>query len=612
MQKDEIFLQRKEMKQKSHAVVRSHYVVLVFLTLILIMFGTEFNYNLMGWGKLTSDTSENDPGNLLSAGDVYSYGDVWNDIISGNLDEGNTKAEKISAQMKDNPSSEMLGRSNGVLAMVINTLFSGQLISKLGLTVRTLLHSNEAVALIFIAGSFLLYAFVFVFLKNAYSAVIRRIYLEARVYKYVSFLDVTFFLAVRKWFNIAMILLLQYVYTLLWSLTIVGGLIKWFSYFAVPYIAAENPTMKPKEVIALSRKMMNGHKMELFKYTVSMLGWILLGIITFGISDMLYGTPYRLANYTEFYVKIREAAIREGIEGTEKLYDRYLFEQADRILLYETYFDVVDEITLIHENKVEFGGWKRKIADWFGIWLGTLEEKKAYDNQEGRTFAIRRLKRSMSGEAYPEWLNPLWQKREVEKTGNFSFLRNYSVWTLFLLFITFCFVGWIWEVALHFMQTGQFANRGTLHGPWLPIYGTGGVIVLILCSRFRKNPVAEFFTAVLLCGILEYTSGWFLEMKYHQRWWSYDGYFLNLHGRICAEGLLVFGIGCCAVVYLLAPMFDFLLSMVKQKILIGVCLVLLVIYGADVAYSSGHPNMAEGAVEAAEAAEFTEKKKASA
>ena len=147
------------------------------------------------------------------------------------------------------------------------------------------------------------------------------------------------------------------------------------------------------------------------------------------------------------------------------------------------------------------------------------------------------------------------------------------------------------------MQTGEFANRGTLHGPWLPIYGMGGLIVMILCSRFRKYPVTEFITAIVLCGILEYCSGWFLEAKYHQRWWSYDGYFLNLHGRICAEGLLVFGVGCCAVVYLLAPAFDHMISGIKKEVLIGLCLVLGIAYGTDVLYSGKHPNMAEGAVE---------------
>ena len=125
------------------------------------------------------------------------------------------------------------------------------------------------------------------------------------------------------------------------------------------------------------------------------------------------------------------------------------------------------------------------------------------------------------------------------------------------------------------------------------------VVVLLLCSRFRRNPVVEFFTAVVLCGIIEYFSGLFLEMKYHQRWWSYDGYFLNLHGRICAEGLLVFGIGCCLVVYLIAPVSDYLFSKVKTRVLIPICLVLAGIFMIDKVYSGAHPNTAEGAVEAA-------------
>ena len=40
------------------------------------------------------------------------------------------------------------------------------------------------------------------------------------------------------------------------------------------------------------------------------------------------------------------------------------------------------------------------------------------------------------------------------------------------------------------------------------------------------------------------------------KWWDYSGYFLNLHGRICAEGLLVFGVGGMIVVYILAPLID--------------------------------------------------------
>ena len=78
------------------------------------------------------------------------------------------------------------------------------------------------------------------------------------------------------------------------------------------------------------------------------------------------------------------------------------------------------------------------------------------------------------------------------------------------------------------------------------------------------------------------------------RWWDYTGYFLNLHGRICAEGLLVFGIGGMAIVYVLAPFLDGLLRRLPSGLLIGVGILLLCLFAADQVYSSGHPNEGKG------------------
>ena len=40
---------------------------------------------------------------------------------------------------------------------------------------------------------------------------------------------------------------------------------------------------------------------------------------------------------------------------------------------------------------------------------------------------------------------------------------------------------------------------------------------------------------------------------------------MNLDGRICAEGLLVFGLGGMAIVYVVAPLLDNLLQKVNEK-----------------------------------------------
>ena len=38
-----------------------------------------------------------------------------------------------------------------------------------------------------------------------------------------------------------------------------------------------------------------------------------------------------------------------------------------------------------------------------------------------------------------------------------------------LLFFLFCAAGWVWEVALGVVTTGQVINRGFLRGPWLQV-----------------------------------------------------------------------------------------------------------------------------------------------
>ena len=605
MKRENTALRRKEMKEKSRKIVRKHYFVLAFLILILVLFGTEYSGLLSSW-QLTSTGREGlpvriNPNNRFSDLSAIEPKEILNMVLGNTALTDNPLVALLSQKARTGEESAALGRTNGVLAQIVNTISSGKLSTQVIKSITSITRSDRMTSVVLIIGALVWFALIYIFLKEVYSAVMRRVFLEARVYEKVSVFDVTYFLQVKKWLHASWVMLVQRIFLFLWSLTVVGGVIKYFSYWAVPYIVAENPAAPAKEVVTLSRKMMDGHKLELFKFQLSMIGWNLLGILTFGISELVYGLAYRHACYCEFYAQIRENALSSGMEGSAILNDRYLFEVADRILLYENYFDIVDEITLIHEGRVELGKMQKFLADFFGIWIGPVHVKKAYDEQEGRKYAIRQYKMAMLGEAYPYRLNALYNEKSTPQKTHFSPLRSYPVWVLFLLFIAFCFAGWSWEVALHLIQTGKFANRGTMYGPWLPIYGTGGVLVLILCSRFRKNPVQEFFTAVLLCGTLEYLSGWYLETRFHQRWWSYDGYFLNLHGRICAEGLLVFGVGCCVVVYLIAPIFDYVLSMAKTSVLIGITVVLAVVFNTDMVYSSSHPNMVEGAIEAEDA-----------
>lgn len=175
-----------------------------------------------------------------------------------------------------------------------------------------------------------------------------------------------------------------------------------------------------------------------------------------------------------------------------------------------------------------------------------------------------------------------------------SYQTDYSVSSLILMFFTFSFAGWLWEVGLHLVVDGMFFNRGFLTGPWLPIYGTGGVLILVLLKRWRSRPLLSFGLILLLCGTVEYFAGLFLETLFGVRWWNYSGMLFQIQGRVCLEGLLLFGAGGLFIIYIAAPVLDGRfqrLSELQKNVLCGA---LLLIFLLDLACSFLSPNMGFG------------------
>jgi uncharacterized membrane protein len=92
----------------------------------------------------------------------------------------------------------------------------------------------------------------------------------------------------------------------LWLLLlIIPGIVKTYAYSMTFFILAENKGMPVLEAITLSRKMMNGHKMDLFLLFLSFIGWFILVVITFGIAGV-WVYPYFYATLTNFYLSVKE------------------------------------------------------------------------------------------------------------------------------------------------------------------------------------------------------------------------------------------------------------------------------------------------------------------
>lgn len=172
--------------------------------------------------------------------------------------------------------------------------------------------------------------------------------------------------------------------------------------------------------------------------------------------------------------------------------------------------------------------------------------------------------------------------------------RNYSFVSYALMFFIFSFIGWAWEVGIHIIEDGTFINRGTMLGPWLPIYGFGGICGILILKRFIDDHVKTFLLICALCAAVEYITSWYLDRFKHIRYWDYTGYFGNVNGRICFEGILIFGFAGCAGIYVMAPFFDDLLKKIPYKVCLYVSVILIVLFAADLGYSKFHPNTGKG------------------
>ncbi len=595
---------RKDTKRLAKTALKKHYLIYVIVCSISAILGIQYVSSIdifkMGFNNLRSYSDVVDSGTTT---EIPGISDVWSLLARGEFE----KSQDASKQLLENKTQpkkyafmdKTFGRSKGVLSHVVNQLSSGAILITAYSSIQFIVVSRSVTTAVFIALSFFTVLFIWIFILNVYKAAAKRIFLEGRIYSRVPASKFMFFMKVKKWINASLTMLLTTVYKTLWSLTIIGGFIKECSYFCVPYIVAENPGISPNQAITLSRKMMRGHKWEYFVFQLSFTGWKLLGFLTIGLSDLLFANPYMETAFCEYFIYVRSLAKENNIENIDLLNDTFLYEIPDSQLLRETYSDVWHLRSMPTPDLSHRKGILGKILDFFGITLAYGKRDAEYEKSVKCSVKAEHFKNVSEGLSYPSRLSPFHPEESRQRLEYVHYLRHYSVTSLVLMFFIFAFAGWIWEVMLHFITSGKFVNRGVLHGPWLPIYGCGGILILTVLNKCRKKPVMQFVSAVVLCGIVEYSTSVYLEYANNgQKWWDYSGYFLNINGRICAEGLFVFGMGGLIIVYFAAPLLDNLIRKIRTKLLIPLCAALLIIFLCDTVYSSKYPNTGEGITKA--------------
>ena len=582
---------RRECKSAAKRSVRSHYFVFVLMCLFAAFIGAEF---------------------ILSDNFISSRSDVM-DIVARDYEDTIIETEHRAASMtgasvlsdkirgatelvefEDEETNEVFSRSSGTINHIINAFTNGTIVDTISSVVLNIVGSKSVADTVMIGVSSVIAVAFWMFVQLVYTSVIRRVALEARIYKKVSINRFLFFMRTKSWLNAALTLTVYSVISYLALATIVAYPVVFYGLCMVPYILAENPKIKPFEAIRLSWRMTRGNKWNMFVNSFTLFGWNVLGVITAGITNIFFTNPYKIAIYSEFYARLRADAIANSIKGSEYFNDRYLFEKCDLNRLKGAYPEAVHVLSIPEYKLENLTGAKKFFAEHFGVVLWNTKDEIKYEENQASRQRIKYMRDEMEGMAYPTKLAPIPESRKESRFSSMHYMRHYSVLSLVTMFFIYSGFGWVWEVVYYYMLQGHYINRGVLHGPWLPIYGAGGIAILIFLFPLRKSPSKHFFATMVLCGTLEYVTSVILEYAFGAEWWNYDGFFLNINGRICLEGLLVFGLAGLAFIYFLSPIIDDRIRKINPAKLLPVAIVLIALFVFDFIYSNIHPNMGDG------------------
>ena len=162
-----------------------------------------------------------------------------------------------------------------------------------------------------------------------------------------------------------------------------------------------------------------------------------------------------------------------------------------------------------------------------------------------------------------------------------DFLTQYT-----LTFVLYAFIGYVCEVIYCSIGQRKLVNRGFLYGPWLPIYGCGGLIVEIFLVPLKKYPILVFLFGMVLTSIVEYIGSWGLEKIFSIKLWDYSKHKLNINGRVCLLNSTLFGIMSIALVYFVQPYIQKLISLIPEIIRYNLADLLRILFTVDLTMST--------------------------
>lgn len=154
---------------------------------------------------------------------------------------------------------------------------------------------------------------------------------------------------------------------------------------------------------------------------------------------------------------------------------------------------------------------------------------------------------------------------------------KYQIFLIMVLVFVFSGIfGFIYETIFYKIDLGYFVKRGSTFGPWIPIYGFGGLFIIAFCHKFKDKPFVVLILSSLICGVLEFLTGYLLYHIGGIRLWDYNTEILNfgnIGGYICLRSIAFFGISSLFLIYCVLPLLKYYCNKLSTKLLSFISLI---------------------------------------
>mgnify|MGYP001125219754 CR=1 FL=1 len=120
-------------------------------------------------------------------------------------------------------------------------------------------------------------------------------------------------------------------------------------------------------------------------------------------------------------------------------------------------------------------------------------------------------------------------------------MYSYSMTQWMFFFYVYCFAGWCIESAYVSVVSRKLTNRGFMRGPFLPLYGSGAIMMLVVSMPFKDNLFLTYVAGCIGATVLEYVTGVTMEALFQVRYWDYSNIPFNFQGHVCLGTSLAWG-----------------------------------------------------------------------